>query len=67
MFRTLKPEFVWEKISAFWSHRSWKVRHGLLEVVAEVVSVLGSSLIPMKDQSNAVLRQVLKLLEDNDG
>lgn len=66
LFQTLRPEFVWDKLAQHWNHKNWKIKHGLLEVTAEAISVLGNMIVPAKDQSNPVLKQVIKLLEDQD-
>lgn len=36
LFKTLKPELVLDKLAPLWQHKSWKVKQGLLEVIAEV-------------------------------
>lgn len=68
MFRSLRADFMWDKLSQHWSHKHWKVRHGLLEVVAEVAATLGAGALPAKDQgASPMVKQVVKMLDDNEG
>lgn len=54
-----------EKLSRFWSHKSWKVRHGLLQFVAEAVSTTGeAALAPPRDENSWVLNHVIQLVGD---
>ncbi|KXZ51447.1 CLASP protein [Gonium pectorale] len=64
LFKTVKPELVLDKLSPFWHHKSWKVKHGLLEVVAEVVSTTGASFLRGRDQNNAVLKQIVCMMDE---
>lgn len=54
-----------EKLGRFWGHKHWKVRHGLLQLVAEAVSTTGeAALIPPRDESSWVLHHVIQLVGD---
>ncbi|PNH11648.1 CLIP-associating protein 1 [Tetrabaena socialis] len=66
LFKAAKPEVILEKLGPLWQHKSWRVKHGLLEVLAEVVSTTGPSALGGRDQNNAVLKQVVRLMEDAD-
>ncbi|GFR45537.1 hypothetical protein Agub_g6930 [Astrephomene gubernaculifera] len=64
--KALKPELVLDKFSSLWQHKNWKVKQGLLDVIAEVVSTVGASFLGGRDQNNALLKQVVRMLEDPD-
>ncbi|EFJ48812.1 CLIP-associating protein [Volvox carteri f. nagariensis] len=66
LFKALKPELVLEKLAHLWQHKSWKVKQGLLEVIAEVVSTAGASFLGGRDQNNAVLKQIVRMMEEPD-
>lgn len=66
LFKVLRPEFVFEKVAPFWTHRNWKVKHGLLEAVAEAVATAGPSVLGTKDQNNVALKQLIKMVADPD-
>ncbi|KAG2490352.1 hypothetical protein HYH03_011154 [Edaphochlamys debaryana] len=66
LFQTLRPELVLDKLSPCWQHKNWKVKQGLLEVLAEVVSKSGAAVLGGKDQNNAVIKQVVRMMEDPD-
>ncbi len=67
LFQLHKPELVWSQLSPLWQHKNWKVKHGLLEVLAEAVKTSGSNvLLGNKDQYNSVLKQVVKMADDPD-
>lgn len=68
MFSSLRADFVWDKLSQHWPHKNWKVRHGLLEVLAEANIKLGTGALLTKDQgASPMVKQVIKLLDDNEG
>eukprot|EP00878_Enallax_costatus_P031208 GHUV01034104.1.p1 GENE.GHUV01034104.1~~GHUV01034104.1.p1 ORF type:complete len:529 (+),score=166.68 GHUV01034104.1:627-2213(+) len=65
LLQVLRPDVMMEKLSKLWSHKSWKVRHGLLQFVAEAVSTTGeAALVPPRDEDNWVLTYVIKLVGD---
>eukprot|EP00798_Chlamydomonas_sp_ICE-L_P002597 gene2597-30992_t len=64
MLEAITPSFVLEKMSRFWSHRHWKVRHGILQTVAEAVSRGTPGLLSNKDQNSYLITQVINLVED---
>ncbi|GLC37256.1 hypothetical protein PLESTB_001143100 [Pleodorina starrii] len=64
LFKTLKPELVLDRLAPLWQHKSWKVKQGLLEVLAEVVSTSGASFLGGRDQNNAVLKQIVRMMEE---
>lgn len=66
VFKVLRPELVFEKLTPYWQHRNWKVKHGLLQAVAEAVSKDGASVLGSKDQNHSVLKQVIKMVEEPD-
>lgn len=63
--QVLRPDIMMDKLSRFWGHKNWKVRHGLLQFVAEAVCSAGEAalLIP-RDDSNWVLHKVIQLVGD---
>jgi hypothetical protein len=63
--QVLRPDIMMDKLSRFWAHKNWKVRHGLLQFVAEAVCAAGEAalLIP-RDDSNWVLHKVIALVGD---
>ena len=50
----------------FWTHRSWKVRHGVLQTVAEAVASAIPGVLAHKEQTNNIITQVVNLVEDPD-
>lgn len=107
LFKALKPDVVLEKLNPLWQHKSWKVKHGLLEVIAEVGCVQGRLHRPLscggrlfaacntpavcepltlpdgtrwqvasttgvfafingRDQNSAVLKQIVRMVEEPD-
>ncbi|GIL71392.1 hypothetical protein Vretifemale_1954, partial [Volvox reticuliferus] len=64
LFKTLKPELILDKLAPLWNHKSWKVKQGLLEVLAEAVSTAGATFLGDRDQNNAVLKQVVRMMEE---
>lgn len=65
LYQVLRPDMMMEKLNRFWSHKNWKVRHGLLQFVAEAVSVTGEAALAIpKDDSNWVLHKVIQLVGD---
>ena len=55
-----------DRLARFWAHKHWKVRHGLLQFVAEMVCMLGEQAVAAREPHDpkAVLNQVLRLVED---
>lgn len=54
-----------DKLSRFWGHKNWKVRHGLLQFVAEAVCHTGEAVLVIpRDDSNWVLHKVIQLVGD---
>lgn len=54
-----------EKLGRFWGHKHWKVRHGLLQFVAEAVATSGeTALVPPRDESAWVLHKAIALVGD---
>ena len=47
----------------FWNHKHWKVRHGVLQTVAEAMTD-GVDLVGTKDQANHIITNVANLVED---
>ncbi len=65
--QVLRPEQMIDRISRFWGHKHWKVRHGLLQFVAEAICLAGPSVLaPTRagDEKTSVTHQVIKLAED---
>jgi len=46
LLSVLRPDSVIPKLARFWTHRNWKVRHGLLQTMAEAVSKSIPGMIP---------------------
>ncbi|KAI8476813.1 MAG: clasp N terminal-domain-containing protein [Monoraphidium minutum] len=66
--QVLRPDAMMERLSRFWAHKHWKVRHGLLQFVAEAVVMLGESALASRDSQDpkAVVGHVLRLVEDSE-
>ena len=64
LLHALKPEAVIPRLARFWTHRSWKVRHGVLQTLAEAVASGIPMLLNHKDQNNYIITQVVNLVED---
>lgn len=73
LLSVLRPDSVIPKLARFWTHRNWKVRHGLLQTVAEAVSKSIPGMIPPsiakasskeQEQVNYIITQVVNLVED---
>ncbi|GBF91808.1 hypothetical protein Rsub_04913 [Raphidocelis subcapitata] len=62
----LRPELTLAKLSRFWEHKSWKVRHGLLQFVAEAVCTLGEEALAARDPDHTreLIGHVVGLVED---
>jgi hypothetical protein len=58
MFSSLSAEYVLERLSRFWTHRAWKVRHGILQTVAEAISSGTPSIFASKSQTTYLITQV---------
>jgi hypothetical protein len=56
-----------DKLGRFWGHKNWKVRHGLLQFVAEAVCSVGEPILVIpRDDSNWVLHKVIQLVGDGE-
>jgi len=64
MFSSFGPQFVLEKMTRFWSHRAWKVRHGILQTVAEAIAAETPGILTAKDDNEYLITQVVNLVED---
>ena len=64
IFSNMPPSFVLEKLARFWSHRAWKVRHGMLQTMAEAIASGVPGILGSKDQTEYILTQVVNLVED---
>jgi hypothetical protein len=64
--RAYRPELVMERLRKCWTHKNWKVRHGVLQFVAEAIVVVGEPVLGSREGPLAVLPHVIKLLEDPD-
>jgi hypothetical protein len=63
--QVLRADIMMDKLNRFWSHKNWKVRHGLLQFVAEAVCSAGEAVLAIpKDNSNWVLHKVIQLVGD---
>jgi hypothetical protein len=63
--QVLRPEVMMERLGRFWAHKSWKVRHGLLQFVAEAISISGEGALALpRDEANWVLHRVIALVGD---
>ena len=61
LLEQLGADAVVPRLSRFWSHRSWKVRHGVLQTTAEAISNAIPGLLNHRDQ---ITTHVINLLED---
>lgn len=66
LMQVLRKELVLEKLGKYWSHKNWRVRHGMLQTFAEAVAQFGTGLTSVKDSQYGLLPNVLKLIEDPD-
>ncbi|WIA41106.1 hypothetical protein OEZ86_004736 [Tetradesmus obliquus] len=65
LLQVLRPDAMMDKLSRFWNHKHWKVRHGLLQFVAEAISCTGEAVLaPPRDESTWVLNKVIQLVGD---
>eukprot|EP00882_Tetradesmus_deserticola_P019224 GHRQ01020678.1.p1 GENE.GHRQ01020678.1~~GHRQ01020678.1.p1 ORF type:complete len:395 (+),score=156.04 GHRQ01020678.1:455-1639(+) len=65
LLQVLRPDAMMEKLSRFWNHKHWKVRHGLLQFVAEAVSCTGEAVLaPPRDESTWVVHKMIQLVGD---
>ena len=64
MFNNMPAGFVMEKMSRFWNHRAWKVRHGVLQTIAEAVAADTPGILASKEQNEYIITQVVNLVED---
>jgi hypothetical protein len=63
--QVLRPEVMMDKLQRFWAHKAWKVRHGLLQFVAEAICSAGEAVLTIpKDDSGWVLHKVIQLVGD---
>jgi hypothetical protein len=62
----LPTALILEKTARFWSHRAWKVRHGLLQTVAEAVSMDLPGLLDTPEQTTYIITCAVNLLEDRN-
>jgi hypothetical protein len=62
MFSTLPAEYMLERLSRFWTHRAWKVRHGILQTVAEAISSGMPGIFASKTQTTYLITQVSKAI-----
>jgi hypothetical protein len=65
--QVMRPEVMNDRLSRFWGHKHWKVRHGLLQFMAESVCMLGEAALAARDGADsrsAVLGQIIRLVED---
>jgi hypothetical protein len=62
----LRPELTLDRLGRFWAHKNWKVRHGLLQFVAEAVCTLGEDALAARDPEHTreLVRHVVALAED---
>lgn len=67
MLQVLRADIMLEKLNRFWGHKNWKVRHGLLQFVAEAISTTGEPALAIpRDDSNWVLHKVIQLVGDQE-
>jgi hypothetical protein len=64
--QVLRPEVMNDRLSRFWAHKHWKVRHGLLQFVAEAVCMMGGAALAARDAAGpkTAVTQVIRLVED---
>ena len=63
--QVLRPDAMMQKLGGFWAHKHWKVRHGLLQYVAEAISTIGEAvLVQPRDEGAWVLHRVIMLVSD---
>lgn len=60
----LGPPAVVPRLSRFWTHRSWKIRHGILQTFAEAVSSGIPDVLNHKNSNTYLITQVVNLVED---
>lgn len=67
LLNVVRPDIIMDKLTRFWGHKHWKVRHGLLQFTAEGVCSKGAAVLVATragDPTSSVVHQVVKLLED---
>ncbi|GFH07829.1 uncharacterized protein HaLaN_02689 [Haematococcus lacustris] len=53
-----------EKIARYWTHRAWKVRHGIIQTITQLVVDNNTPLLGTPEQSEYIINQVVNLVED---
>ncbi|GFH08045.1 uncharacterized protein HaLaN_02944, partial [Haematococcus lacustris] len=64
MFNCIKPAYMLEKIARYWTHRAWKVRHGIIQTITQLVVDNNTPLLGTPEQSEYIINQVVNLVED---
>ena len=64
MFHAMGAQFLLQKMARFWSHRAWKVRHGVVQTVGEAISSDTPGILQRKEQNEYLITQVVNLMED---
>lgn len=64
MFTCMGPQYILQKMARFWNHRAWKVRHGVLQTVAEAIAAETPGIMKNKEQNEYIITQVVNLMED---
>eukprot|EP00803_Ostreobium_quekettii_P000644 evm.model.scf_83.8 EVM.evm.TU.scf_83.8 scf_83:153419-159961(+) len=61
------PLVVLEKSEelGYWSHKNWRVKHGMLQAVADSISRFGVDSLSKKDRERMIIQPALMLTEDN--
>jgi hypothetical protein len=60
----MRPDVMNDRLARFWAHKHWKVRHGMLQFMAEAVCMLGDAALATRDDARGVLTQIVRLVED---
>ena len=66
LLQVFRADMLMDRLRKQWAHKNWKVRHGLLQFVAEAVCMIGEAALTCKDEQYAVLHQIIKMVEDSE-
>lgn len=66
MAEVFKPQFVLEAATKYWSDKNWRMKHGLLQTVAELLCVMGPACMAVRGVEQLLHRPIFKLMEDSN-
>jgi hypothetical protein len=61
LLAALGADSVVPRMSRFWTHRNWKVRHGVLQTFAQAIE---NGIPKLMNHQELIITQVINLVED---